>query len=134
MPTFRFDKLIRTKLIETLRSLEVKVHSRTLNSVEYQKALLAKLQEEVEEVVHADSKLELTEELADALEVIFALAHAADISMDHIVQIQEDKRAKKGGFAPEAFVDFIEVNDDQQEMIDYYRARGNKYCENCDCD
>ena len=61
---------------------------------EYQRELRGKLREEVDEFEDSGK----AEELADILEVIYALAALDGVSQNELNQIREIKRIKRGGF------------------------------------
>lgn len=71
---FKLDKLVRDKFPEILRANDVQLSYRILEPQEHQQRLKNKILEESKEVVDAGTKAELTEELADLLEVMEALA------------------------------------------------------------
>ena len=60
--------------------------------------LLAKLAEEVDEVLAADDA-DMPEELADVLEVLLALASDLGLDADQLEELRKAKAAERGGFA-----------------------------------
>ena len=89
-----YNKLIRDKIPEIIRSKGGQAQVRTLSDDEYQTYLEAKLDEEVEEY-HKDHS---AEELADILEVVYALADAKGISREALMDIYRNKHDARGGF------------------------------------
>jgi len=77
---FKVDKLIRDKLPDLMRSKGITVHERTMENQEFISRLKEKLIEESREVEQAETRAELTEELADVLEVVRTLAQENGIS------------------------------------------------------
>jgi len=74
-----------------------------LSEDEYQQALRQKLIEEAHEVAEADNQ-ELTQELADLLEVIDALMTVHQINPATVRAEQEHRRAERGGFEQRLFL------------------------------
>ena len=91
------DKLVRDRIPEIIRSAGQHPVTRVLDEDAYRAALLAKLREEAREAEQA-SAAQLTEELADVLEVLQALAQAHHVTWADIVKTAADKRAERGGF------------------------------------
>jgi len=89
-----YNKLVRDKVpgeIEKEGKIPV-IH--TAGYVEYYKRLVDKLQEEVAEYA-ASGKLE---ELADLLEVIYAICKLKRVKRDDLETIRKEKAKTKGGF------------------------------------
>ena len=95
-----YNKLVRDKIPAIIQSQGKKANIRILNDEEYRRALETKLDEEVSEY-HKDRKLE---ELADILEVIYALAESSGHSMEELLEACEKKRQERGGFRDRAFL------------------------------
>ena len=81
---FKFEKLIRDKIPDIMCQKNVNSFDYIMDQEEYIKELKLKLKEEAEEVIAANSKVDLIEELADILEVVYSLANAMDITLDQI--------------------------------------------------
>lgn len=71
-----------------------------LNDEEYRHHLEMKLNEEVKEF-HADKNVE---ELADILEVVYALAAAGGYSRKELLAVYQHKHDVRGGFANRIFL------------------------------
>lgn len=99
-----FNKLVRDKIPEMLDKNGGETETEILDNKKYIEYLFNKLKEECEEVITADSKENLTEELADLLEVINAIAKTNDIDFDKIEKIRLDKKEKRGGFEHKIFL------------------------------
>ena len=99
-----------------------------LDRAEFKNALLEKLQEEVEEVAAEKSESAFTEELADVLEVLRALAHNGGISFDEIETLCENKRKEKGGFTTPIRVNTISLEASHPDVT-YYESKKEKYPE-----
>lgn len=106
--TFKQYKLVRDKILSLMQEQGSKLYTMQLNDKDFQKQLKLKLVEEALEVQHASNKENITEELADILEVVHALAKAHDINLKDVEAAQKAKHETKGGFATRTFVTFAE--------------------------
>jgi len=95
-----FNKLVRDKIPEIIEAQGEKAITRVLDTEEYLKCLETKLEEEVSE--YRESKT--LEELADILEVVFALSEATGYSQEALLAACTAKRAQRGGFANRIFL------------------------------
>ena len=77
-------------------------------SEDFSKALRLKLLEEVNEVLLAEKKHELQEEIADVLTVIEELVKLHKIPMDVMLEIKNSKKEQRGGFEKRYFVSDVE--------------------------
>ena len=125
---FKFDKLVRDKIPNIIRQKDISVFEYVMEQEEYIQELKQKLLEEAEEVISASSKTDITEELADVLEVIYALANAYDIIPDEIERARLKKKDTNGGFKDKIYMTSIEMNADNKD-IEYYRVQSDKYQE-----
>lgn len=125
---FKNDKLWRDKLPEIMEKRGTQVFLKSLSDDQYAQALRDKLIEEVHEVVVAQSKAELCEELADVYEVIHALMLQAGVTNDEVMAAQKAKYDERGGFTGRTFVTEI-VCPVGSLSEQYCRAQPNKYPE-----
>ena len=95
-----YNKLVRDKIPEIIERNGGKAQLRLLSDEEYIACLEAKLDEEVGEY-HRDKTLE---ELADILEVVFALAENQGVSVDNLMDIYNCKHQQRGGFRERFFL------------------------------
>ena len=95
-----FNKLVRDKIPEMIRSHGEEEVIRVLQADEYIECLEKKLDEEVAEY-HASGE---TEELADILEVAFALAEACGVTREELMSVCREKEESRGGFAERIFL------------------------------
>lgn len=95
-----YNKLIRDKIPEIIESKGGKAQIRVLSDEEYPVYLEAKLDEEVGEY-HRDKT---AEELADILEVVYALAASMGCSRGQLQEIYEKKHDARGGFEKKLFL------------------------------
>lgn len=123
---FKFDKLIRDKILEMMRSNGCIVHDKKLEGTELIDALKNKLLEEAHEIAQTKSVDELKEELADLLEVVSAILSVHKLDLTEIEKIREAKKLQKGGFAQGIYVSSIEIDENNPE-INRYLSKPNKY-------
>ena len=92
--TIYYNKLVRDRIPEIIRSQGKLCVTETLSDSDYLKMLDAKLDEELAEY-HKDRN---AEELADLLEVIYAAAAARGCSASELDRIRAEKARKRGAF------------------------------------
>lgn len=123
---FKVDKLVRDKMPEIMRDSGVEISERVMEWDEYMQRLKDKLLEEAAEVYDASYAVDVTEELADLLEVMMTLAHVNKIEFQCVIQAAERKRAEKGGFYKRIYNAFVEMEHDHPS-VEYYMARPAQY-------
>ncbi len=89
-----FNKLVRDKIRDIIREGGGIPYTEILSAAAYITELDKKLDEEIAE--YQESK-EL-EELADALEVIYAICEARGYTVEKLQEVREEKRWLRGGF------------------------------------
>jgi predicted house-cleaning noncanonical NTP pyrophosphatase (MazG superfamily) len=89
-------KLVRDKIPQIIRSKGQEPVIYTADTEEYCIRLRDKLREEVEEYLASDND---REELADILEVLYALARQAGTDQQQLEKLRAAKAEKRGGFA-----------------------------------
>ena len=89
-----YNKLIRDKIPEIIKAAGKQCRVEVMNEEEYIDALDQKLDEELAEY-QADKSLE---ELADLLEVMYAVAVARGYSVEELESVRKEKAEKRGGF------------------------------------
>jgi len=89
-----YNKLVRDKIPETIESAGKRVECETLDEGEYLKALDAKLSEELGEYLAERD----VAELADLLEVVYAVAVARGCSREQLERIRAEKAERRGVF------------------------------------
>jgi len=82
-----------------MQKLGIAFEVRKLNKKSYEKALLAKLEEEAGGIINAKTKEILVDELADILAVIEEIKQLKKISSTELHSIQNVNMETKGGFA-----------------------------------
>lgn len=92
-------KLVRDKIPQIIIEDGKTPLTRILDDEEYLKELDKKLNEEIAEYQQDKS----IEEMADVLEVLFAICEARGYSVDELMKVREEKREKRGGFEKRMF-------------------------------
>ena len=95
-----YNKLVRDKIPEIIRSQGGTPQTRILEKQEYTACLEGKLDEEVSEF-HRDRNLE---ELVDILEVVYALAEDMGSTRQELERIYDRKHAARSGFRERIFL------------------------------
>jgi len=90
----KYNKLVRDKIPKKLDDKNVKYKIHTADEKEYEEKLREKLQEEVSEFMQ-DSNVE---ELADILEVVYALCDLYNIDKENLEKTRQSKAEEKGTF------------------------------------
>jgi predicted house-cleaning noncanonical NTP pyrophosphatase (MazG superfamily) len=102
MPTY--NKLVRDRIPEVIEMSGRSCSTSILSQEEYAKELQIKLQEEVQEYIEAQN----VEELADILEVLFALAKVHGATEADLIRTRELKRDERGGFDERIFLKAVQ--------------------------
>ena len=95
-----YNKLVRDKIPEIIRQQGEVPDFRILGQEEYLRCLEEKLDEETGEY-HRDRNVE---ELADILEVVFALADGIGSSREKLMEVYQRKHEARGGFQDRVFL------------------------------
>ena len=95
-----YNKLVRDKIPEIIAANGQDAEYRILSDEEYRHYLEAKLDEEVGEY----QRDKTPEELADILEVVYALAATAGCSRQQLMDIYQKKHEDRGGFEKRIFL------------------------------
>ncbi|WP_114556436.1 nucleoside triphosphate pyrophosphohydrolase [Bacillus sp. PF5] len=104
-----YNKLIRNKIPQIIKSNGKTPTIRILPEDEYIKEICKKTQEELAEYLEADTKEHKLEELSDLLELINALAEYEGTTLKEINNIRTKKAEERGNFSDRVFL--IEVTD-----------------------
>ena len=99
-----YNKLVRDKIPEIIMSDGRKVKTKILDDEEYKSELNKKLQEEVKEYLENNN----SEELADIVEVIYALLDYMNITKEEFENIRTKKVEKRGAFKEKIFLEDAE--------------------------
>ena len=125
---FKFDKLTRDTSPQFLQDSGINVFHRVMGQDEFLSHLKQKILEEVQEVHSALSPEETLEELADLLEVIYALTTAQGFSLADLEAQRLQKKEARGGFDGRLYITAVEIPDNHP-YLSYYRAHPEKYPE-----
>lgn len=93
------EKLIRDNIIEIIKSKWEKCNYYIADNITYTKKLYEKLIEESNEVINSKNKDELTEEIADLLEVINTICFDNDIDKNKLEEVKKKKKFEKWWFS-----------------------------------
>jgi predicted house-cleaning noncanonical NTP pyrophosphatase (MazG superfamily) len=96
----KHNKLVRDKIPEIILARGDKPVSQVLDADAYRRELRQKLREEVAEFETSGQ----VEELADILEVVYALAGTEGVSEAQLEAIRRQKRRERGGFEAKIFL------------------------------
>ncbi|MEU6757752.1 nucleoside triphosphate pyrophosphohydrolase [Streptomyces sp. NPDC046685] len=91
-------KLVRDRIPQIIRADGAEPEIYVTDPAEYRQRLRAKLTEEVAEYMEAD-ETHAPEELADVLEVAFALAADLGVDPSQLEQLRAAKDEQRGGFS-----------------------------------
>mgnify|MGYP001569797746 CR=1 FL=1 len=105
MKTFLFQKLVRDKIPQAIKSRGGIVTPRRLSQKKYVKELIKKLNEETSELGRNLTSTEVAEELADIIEVVTVLQKVFKISDSELQSIRQKKNLKNGAFNKRLFID-----------------------------
>lgn len=98
------NKLVRDKIPEIIEQAGKTPVTHILSDEEYISELDRKLNEECAEY-QADKSIE---ELADMLEVMYAIAEARDWSVSELEAVRKSKAEKRGGFKDKIYLEYVE--------------------------
>jgi predicted house-cleaning noncanonical NTP pyrophosphatase (MazG superfamily) len=102
-----YNKLVRDKIPEIIQASGETAETRVLEGAEYHEELRRKLLEEAAEAATSDD----TTELADVLEVVYALAQQAGLTREELEKLRVDKAAERGAFTKRIYL--IETKKEQ---------------------
>ncbi len=99
----RHNKLVRDRIPEIIKKKGDDAATHLANDEEYGQKLKDKLNEEVMEFIHNGDE----QELADVLEVIYAICEHKGIKKKDLENIRKKKRQERGGFARKIILDEV---------------------------
>lgn len=117
MPSKRFkiEKLVRDNSGRVIEQRGDTVFERILTQDnEYLALLKEKLREESTEIINAQNKSELIEEIADVLEVMYAFASLYEFTMEDVEKKRIEKQATYGGFKGRVYAQWVEAHEGGQ--------------------
>ena len=98
------NKLVRDRIPEIIEQAGKTPVTRILSDEEYVSELDRKLNEECAEY-QADKSIE---ELADMLEVMYAIAEARGWTVSELEAVRKSKTEKRGGFKEKIYLEYVE--------------------------
>lgn len=101
---YSYNKLIRDKNVEIMENKGCKVTYEVLNDKRYREELDKKLKEEVNEYLEAYD----IEEMADVMEVIYAMLDYTGVTMEEVEKVRLEKQNRKGGFKNKIYLKDVE--------------------------
>ena len=113
---FLFQKLVRDQVQTILVNKGIDVTSKQLPDKEYLAALHAKFLEELLELQEAQTPAEITEELADVLELLYAFSEHHQIPVATVEEKRQQKKAISGGFKKGIFIESVALSEDHPEL------------------
>ncbi len=100
----KYNKLIRDRILEIIKTDGEKPYSRVLNKNEYLKEIKKKIAEEAKELVKAEGKKEIINEIVDIQELIDVIISELGLTKSQIKKKQKIKNKKRGGFKKRLFL------------------------------
>lgn len=95
-----YNKLVRDKIPEIIKKDNCKPIIKVLSDEEYMNELNKKLKEETNEYLEDNN----VEELADIVEVIYAILDSKNVSVEEFETIRKSKVEKRGAFKDKIFL------------------------------
>ncbi len=127
MPKFRFNKLVRDKIVDSQIASGAFPQQRKLNDEDHKTALVKKIIEESQEILAAEPS-EVAGEIADVQQAIDDLVEKYKLNESDIKAAQKSKNAKNGPFKKGIYVEYVELNENNK-WTDYYRKHADRYPE-----
>ena len=97
-------KLVRDKIPEIIKADAKMPITHVADDTEYWEKLKNKMNEEISEFLETESK----EELADVLEVIYAVCDFMHFDKNELEEIRKKKAEEKGGFEKKIILDSVQ--------------------------
>ncbi len=97
------NKLVRDKIPEIIEKSGKTCVAHVLSNEEYITELDKKLQEEATEYLQ-DKNIE---EMADLLEVLYAICTARGYTLEELESVRKKKAEERGGFAHKIFLEYV---------------------------
>lgn len=127
MPKFKFDKLVRDKIVDHQIASGAKPKYHRLSPVEHKRELVNKIIEEANEITQAGQD-EVAAEIADVQQAIDDLKELYGLKDEDVAEAQDSKNKKNGAFKKGLYVDYVEVEEGDQ-WIAYYHKNADRYPE-----
>ncbi|OGM31960.1 hypothetical protein A2803_02630 [Candidatus Woesebacteria bacterium RIFCSPHIGHO2_01_FULL_44_21] len=118
MRKFKFEKLVRDKIVDAIIANGNHPNWKTLSDKEYIDELKKKIIEEASELINSEGE-ELLKELVDIQEIIDNLLLALQVSKEKLLEVQNKKNQERGSFKKRQYIGTVEVKDDAPEIKSY---------------
>ncbi|WP_449623118.1 nucleoside triphosphate pyrophosphohydrolase [Robertmurraya sp. Marseille-Q9965] len=102
------NKLVRDRIPEIIEKTGKEFSTRILDNDEYITELRKKSFEELQEYMNSKTNDDALEELADILEIIYALCEYHGTDFHKVEEIRKQKAERRGGFKEKIFLMDIE--------------------------
>jgi predicted house-cleaning noncanonical NTP pyrophosphatase (MazG superfamily) len=129
MRKFKFCKLVRDKIVESIISVGNKPNWKTLSDKQFVEELKKKVVEEAMEVPRTDDPKEVVKELADLQELVDNLLPTLGVSKKEFREIQKKKNKDRGSFKKRHYIEDVETGDKETKWVKYYLDNPDKYPE-----
>lgn len=106
-------KLVRDKIPELIEKGGGIPEFFELDKEQFSQALKEKLVEEVQELLEAETKEELLDELADILQLVESITADSKLLMSDVENRKERKKKENGAFEKRYFLEHITIPDNQ---------------------
>lgn len=127
MPRFKFDKLVRDKIVGSIIGSGATAKYITLSDSELKKELVNKIIEEAKEISNAD-KADIASEIADVQQAIDDLIELYDLKTEDINKAKKAKLDKAGAFKKGHYIYYVDAGEDNK-WVKYYRENADRYPE-----
>lgn len=130
MKKFRFEKLVRDNLPETIKSRHGSyIDYSALSHDQLIQALKIKLIEEAQEVLDAKNNDEIHAEIADVIQVLLSLHKHLSLSIDKIEQYRLKKLSERGSFDKGIYCHYAHISELDTADMQYFLDKPNEYPE-----
>lgn len=102
-----YNKLVRDKIPQIIEAKGKKAEVNVLEEDEYKKMLDSKFQEELDEYIAAVDE-DQVEELADLVELVYAILENKGVSVEEFEKVRLTKKEMRGGFKERLFLVSVE--------------------------
>ena len=103
----KYNKLVRDNIPEIIRQDGRSPKTNILNNKKYKDELFKKVVEEATELMNAKNKKEMIKEIGDVYEVISAIVDLMGFDRNIIIDVQNKRRKKRGGFKKKIFLESV---------------------------
>ena len=111
MPKKLYNKLVRDRMPEIMRSQGEEPVVRVLTEDEFKQKIRLKLLADAGEARVAKTREELVKELADVLEIVDAIADVESVPLDEIQLVKTQRRTERGGFERRVYLVSSEITE-----------------------